>query len=146
MSVISTRCKEVFFRKHLRDHFQCSRSAVKDGYCKQHHPESRKALFIKNEARYNADILKRASTTDVRLSELELENAKLKAENAALREQWYTPVATLLPSDPYDERDGFWVNSKDKQRLAKLPAGTVLYANFIELPAGTVLYIREDKP
>jgi len=87
MSLISTRCKEVFFRKHLRDHFQCSRNAVKDGYCKQHHPESRKALAIKNEARYNADILKRASTTDVRLSELELENAKLKAENAALKKE-----------------------------------------------------------
>ena len=77
MSVISTRCKEVFFRKHLRDHFQCSRNAVEDGYCKQHHPESRKALFIKNEARYNADRLKRASTTDVRLAELEKEIAAL---------------------------------------------------------------------
>jgi len=85
MSVISTRCKEVFFRKHLRDHFQCSRSAVKDGYCKQHHPESRKALAIKNEARYNANILKRASTTDVRLAELEKANDALEAENAALK-------------------------------------------------------------
>ena len=119
MKVISTRCKEVFFRKHLRDHFQCSRSAVKDGYCKQHHPESRKALFIKNEARYNADILKRASTTDVRLAELEFENAALKKET-------YKPVATLLPSDPYDTRR-LCVSRYSRNNLAKLPAGTVLY-------------------
>lgn len=38
------------------------------------------------------------------------------------------PVATLLPSDPYDERDGPWFSQKDLKRLAELPAGTKLYA------------------
>ena len=59
------------------------------------------------------------------LMQLAAENNVLLIENAALKEQWYTPVATLLHSD--DERGGFWVNSEDKQRLAKLPAGTTLF-------------------
>ena len=49
----------------------------------------------------------------------------LKKEIAALKEQLYTPVATLLNSDPHD--DGFWVSSEDKQRLTKLPSGTTLF-------------------
>lgn len=52
------------------------------------------------------------------------ESAALKKKNAALKKQWYTPVATLLRSG---ERGGFWVNSDDKRRLAKLPAGTTLF-------------------
>ena len=43
---------------------------------------------------------------------------------AALKKQWYTPVATLLHSG---ELGGFWVSLEDRQRLAKLPAGTTLF-------------------
>lgn len=37
------------------------------------------------------------------------------------------PVATLLASDPYDEREGIWFSLADRKRLMALPAGTKLY-------------------
>jgi hypothetical protein len=37
-------------------------------------------------------------------------------------------VATLLCSDPYDERSGFWLSNEDSRRLESLPAGTRLFA------------------
>ena len=50
----------------------------------------------------------------------------LERENAALKEETYKPVATLLPSDPYDTRR-LCVSRYSRNNLAKLPAGTVLY-------------------
>jgi hypothetical protein len=38
------------------------------------------------------------------------------------------PVATVLPPDPYDERDGLWLSNADMKRLKALPSGTKLYA------------------
>jgi len=38
------------------------------------------------------------------------------------------PVATVLISDPHDERSGPWFDSKDWDRLRELPPGTKLYA------------------
>jgi len=43
------RCKEKVFKKW--HHYQCQNKAWKDGYCKQHHPETVKA---KSEARDKA--------------------------------------------------------------------------------------------
>jgi len=37
------------------------------------------------------------------------------------------PVATILPSDPYDERCGVYLDSKDWRKLETLPAGTKLF-------------------
>jgi hypothetical protein len=37
------------------------------------------------------------------------------------------PVATILPSDPYDERDGLWLSLEDRKRLSQLPAGTKIF-------------------
>jgi hypothetical protein len=36
-------------------------------------------------------------------------------------------VATKLISDPYDDRDGFWLSIEDLDNLRKLPAGTKIY-------------------
>lgn len=38
------------------------------------------------------------------------------------------PVATVLTSDPYDERSGPWYSAADVKKLEALPAGTKLYA------------------
>jgi hypothetical protein len=38
------------------------------------------------------------------------------------------PVATILNSDPYDEREGLWFSAADLAKLRALPAGTKLYA------------------
>ena len=36
-------------------------------------------------------------------------------------------IATILPPDPYDERDGLWLKHQDLKALEDLPAGTRLY-------------------
>src|SRR5690606_31197076 len=38
------------------------------------------------------------------------------------------PVATILPPDPLDEREGPWLSLEDWERLRALPSGTRLYA------------------
>lgn len=55
---------------------------------------------------------------------LGFENTELKAQLAAAKKRH---VATLLLSDPEDERDGFWLSIPDQKRLTDLPAGTKLY-------------------
>ena len=37
---MSDQCKERVWQPHLWGYAQCCRRAVKDGYCKQHHPEA----------------------------------------------------------------------------------------------------------
>lgn len=51
----------------------------------------------------------------------------IKAWYEALSSVKCEHVATLLSSDPYEERDGFFVSLKDSQCLSALPAGTKLY-------------------
>jgi len=87
--------------------------------------ESKRIAAMINRVRDATDDDKPIKSRD-RLSELELENAALKKKNAALKEHLYTPIATLLPSDPHDTRRLVLGRYKGK-RLAKLPAGTVLY-------------------
>ena len=40
-------------------------------------------------------------------------------------------IGTILPSDPYDERDGAYMAAQDWRTFDKLPPGTKIYA---ELP------------
>jgi len=44
------RCKERVFSGW--NNYQCSRKPVKDGYCKQHHPDTIKARKEKSEQKY----------------------------------------------------------------------------------------------
>jgi len=49
---MAEQCKEQMFKDW---HFhQCSRKAVKDGYCKQHHPDSVKARADAAQAKWDA--------------------------------------------------------------------------------------------
>ena len=48
MSDEQTRCKEMVYRQHTWRSSACTRKAWKDGFCKQHHPDTVKA---RNEAR-----------------------------------------------------------------------------------------------
>ena len=47
---MSEQCKEKIF--HTWSSRNCSRKAVTDGYCKQHHPDSVKAARLKSEEKW----------------------------------------------------------------------------------------------
>jgi chromosome condensin MukBEF complex kleisin-like MukF subunit len=47
------RCKETIVNSHYWGGQQCSRKHIKDGYCKQHHPETVKARRDKQNAIYD---------------------------------------------------------------------------------------------
>ncbi len=49
------KCKEKIFRGAGHGSSQCSRNAVKDGYCKQHHPDNVKARREANEAKWKKE-------------------------------------------------------------------------------------------
>lgn len=75
-------CREKVWDGNRSKHFQCSRKAVKDGYCKQHHPDSVKARQEQSEKEYEE---KRKNSTwyllkvaNERIEELESELANAK--------------------------------------------------------------------
>lgn len=47
---MSEKCKQMVWRGWTSS--QCSRNATKDGWCKQHHPDSKKARRDASDARY----------------------------------------------------------------------------------------------
>ena len=47
-----SNCKEQLFRNY--SYYPCSRKPWKDGYCKQHHPETVAARATQREARWKA--------------------------------------------------------------------------------------------
>ena len=50
------KCKEkVSSGSFLGSRYQCSRKPVKDGYCKQHHPETVKARREKSDRKWKED-------------------------------------------------------------------------------------------
>jgi hypothetical protein len=62
---------------------QCQRAAVKDGYCTQHHPDSRKARYDESIRRWKE---KQENSESARLFRALKEIEELKAELAALKE------------------------------------------------------------
>lgn len=51
---MSDKCKEEVYKSVSRRFYRCSRNAVSDGFCKQHHPETKKAHRAKADALYTA--------------------------------------------------------------------------------------------
>lgn len=47
---MSEQCKEMVMKGFHS--YQCSRKAVKDGYCRQHHPDAVKKQHEESEKRY----------------------------------------------------------------------------------------------
>lgn len=105
------KCKE-----NVSDHtgfyfYPCSRKAWKDGYCKQHHPESVKARQEKSETLYR-EKLKNSPWTIAK---------NLTAENAALKERVreLEGVVSQIYNDLPTNRD--WLNP-DLEREIKAVA------------------------
>ena len=84
---MSERCKEHVWTNGGFHGHQCSRKAVKDGYCKIHHPDSVKARREKSAQRYKEQyakspigLLKKAREKIESLTQ-QLESARKDAEN-----------------------------------------------------------------
>lgn len=61
---------------------QCSREAVKDGFCKQHHPDAKKARLEASSRRWQE---KHDKSDSARLYRALKENEQLRAELEALK-------------------------------------------------------------
>jgi outer membrane murein-binding lipoprotein Lpp len=83
------RCKAMVFRGF--HHYKCSRSSIKDGYCKQHHPDSVKERDKSSLERYEKQKKEscwyKLKEANERIAELESEiEDRHEAEQAALEE------------------------------------------------------------
>ena len=75
-------CKELIYDKLRWRSFPCSRYAVKDGFCKQHHPGTVKKRQEEISKRWEAK-RKRSPEYQLRLARVEIED--LKAEIKKLK-------------------------------------------------------------
>jgi hypothetical protein len=83
-------CKEsIMHGFHLR---QCSRNAVKDGYCTQHHPDSVKARRDKQDAEWKR---KQENSIYARFGRLQAKLKAVKAECQDYRDSY-------APNQPHD--------------------------------------------
>lgn len=71
---MTEQCRETIYRRNGMDFYghRCTRKAVADGFCKQHHPDSVKAREAKSAAAYQA---KRAADP-LRLAQQEIDRLK----------------------------------------------------------------------
>lgn len=76
------KCKEHISDKTYLHYYRCSRNAWKDGYCKQHHPETvkkrREESQRKWEAKHARSPLALLAKANARIKELEEELIKLR--------------------------------------------------------------------
>ena len=85
---MSEKCKEKVWSENGWRMRRCSRNAVKDGYCNQHHPDAIKARRKKSEERYNEKLeqspWRRLEKASDRINKLESELARWNAWAAEL--------------------------------------------------------------
>lgn len=78
------RCKQGVWNQGSWSKHQCQRFAWKDGYCKQHHPESVKARREESARRYQEKVKSSPwyllEQANERIAELEAELASLKRD------------------------------------------------------------------
>ena len=81
-------CKEQVFRDW--HNYPCSRKAWKDGYCKQHHPDSVKARDAERtrkwEVKKEESPYRKIETLNADLTALRAENERLKADRECIPE------------------------------------------------------------
>lgn len=77
-------CKEQVMDRTGFHPYQCTRKEWKDGYCKQHHPETVAKRETEKEKRREE---KKQNSSWYRLAEAEKKVARLEAENKALRKE-----------------------------------------------------------
>ena len=89
-----SRCKEQVMRGYHMG--TCARNATKDGYCKQHHPDS---IAERDRLREEADAIKQHNSIYSRFARLHEKHNELKAtlaEIAKLPDEWRKDCAVSL--------------------------------------------------
>jgi aspartate oxidase len=87
MKFNTKRCKETVFVSLISSH-QCRRNVWKDGYCKQHHPETKAAREEKREKRFQLKLESHPLRIAYKkMAELEKENKKLKRKITRLTKE-----------------------------------------------------------
>ena len=101
---MSEQCKEKIF--HTWSSRNCSRKAVTDGYCKQHHPDSVKAARLKSEEKWARErentplaVARRTIESQERRIK-ELENGLIKADD--VYGVWYNESEDILVAKERD--------------------------------------------
>lgn len=87
---MTDRCAKQVFDNW--SHRQCSRKAVKDGWCKQHHPDAAEERKQKSIERYEE---KRKNEPLYRLARANEKIKQLEEENRKLRE-WIDSVCDVM--------------------------------------------------
>ena len=107
---MSGRCKERVWNGQFSD-YPCSRKDWKDGYCKQHHPDSvkkrRDDAYARYKAKmsavadtmYQAKVAEEAALQDKQRRQSE-ENVQLRLEYERLREAMRSAMAMLDKHEP----------------------------------------------
>jgi len=97
------RCQEEVF--HDLRHYPCSRYAWKDGYCKQHHPDTVAVRQGKSQAAWEE---KRKQEPWYKLQEAHEKIAQLEAEQAFLIDLFihskWNDIGPLMEYKPDDEK------------------------------------------
>jgi hypothetical protein len=81
---MSEKCKKQVWGQSSYTHYRCSRNAWKDGYCKQHHPDTVAERRKKSDAAYE---IKREQSPLYKLQQALAEIKSLKEENKELKRQ-----------------------------------------------------------
>ena len=122
MSELKINCKELVKDSDGFPYFPCSRNAFKDGYCKQHHPESVKARQKKSEERFKANEKKtdwyKLGQAQLRIEALELENAALKKRAEKMTLAAYTKSEELRAMTARAEKAEIKVEALEKEIAA----------------------------
>lgn len=86
---VKEKCKEKVFVGNWGRQSQCSRNACKDGFCKQHHPETKKAREEEKDRRWEEKQKKSAwyllKEANEKIARLEAEIKELRSSNNALQ-------------------------------------------------------------
>lgn len=90
---MSAYCKELIMSDRVYHLSKCTRKAVKDGFCKQHHPDAVAERRVKSDALYEA---KKKVSAPYRLGEALEEIKRLRAE---LQQHRWIPMSERLPTE-----------------------------------------------
>jgi hypothetical protein len=81
---VAEKCKKSVWGQSSFTSYQCSRNVWKDGYCKQHHPDTVAERRRKSDAAYE---IKRRQSPLYKLQQVLAEIKSLKEENKELKRQ-----------------------------------------------------------